>query len=89
MYIEIFAMDRSSTNLEEDPQLNDASEEEVKLEVEVEGWDINPIFFFALLLCILTIQNVFSLIFSPRGIATLVFVFGIYKVIRTLISKSK
>ena len=89
MHIEIFAMDRSSTNLEEDPQLNDASEEEVKLEVEVEGWDINPIFFFALLLCILTIQNVFSFIFSPRGIATLIFAFGIYKVIRTLFSKSK
>ena len=66
-----------------DPQLNDASKD-VRFEVEVEGWDINPILFLALLLCGLAIHNVFSFISSPLGIVTLVFAFGIYKLIKLL-----
>ena len=71
-----------------DPQLNDASKD-VRFEVEVEGWDVNPIFFFILLLGGLVLRSVFSFIFSLQGIVTLAFAFGIYMVIKSLISKRK
>ena len=71
--------------VKKDSQLNDASEDvKFEVEVEVEGWDINPILFLALLLCGLAIHNVFSFISSPLGIVTLVFAFGIYKLIKLL-----
>ena len=76
-------MERNSPNFEDD------APDEVKIEVEVEGWDINPILFFTLLICILATQKLFSFVFSPQGIATLVFAFAIYKVIKLILTKGK